>query len=253
MGLFKNFTKKANSALGLGKNNDLLRVGAGVITGGASELAYRSESKGGLAGSLKDTLLGKKAKDINPDDIANQIRATQTQGLGELNAALDQGGGGAIARQQNALEQKGVLTAAQDARRNAQRMMAQTGLKGTSLGLSSQRSIDQAAGKDLSAINAQLPGQIRNQAIQDAQTRIGAGNINQNGMNFNTIEGQRSGGLLGIASALAPLAGSVAGGMMGGPAGAQMGGAAGQGLSQIFKQPDRAGGTTGYSRDYLSR
>lgn len=199
---FKNITKNpldARSYLDLGVQS--LTLGQ-VDTRGIN---------GSMGEGLTDTLLGKKAKTINPDQIADQIRATQSKGLGELNSALDMGGGGDIARQQNAQEQRGILTAAQDARRNAQRIMAQSGLKGTSLGLASQRSIDQTAGRDLASVNAQLPGQIRNQAIQDAQTRIGAGNVNQNGVNFNTIEGSRSGGLLGIAQALAPLAGQAAG------------------------------------------
>lgn len=225
-GFFTKFSKKANSALGLGKNNDLLRVGAGLVTGGSSEIALRAEQ-----GTLKDTLLGKKSKDIKPDDIATQIRKTQEKGLGELNSALDSQTGADTARLGAAQESKGILSAAQDARRNAQRSMAQAGLKGTSLGLGLNRSIDQAAGRDLASVNAQLPGQIRNQQINDAQTRISAGNINQNGMNFNTIEGSRSGGVLGIASALAPMAGTIAGGIAGGPAGAAAGGQMGQGMS----------------------
>jgi hypothetical protein len=211
MGWFKKITQKANTSLGLGKNNDLGRIGAGIMTGGASELVRRSEDKGGLQGSLTDTLLGKKSKDINPDAIANQIRNTQSKGIGELNAALDGSTGADTVRLGNAQAQKSVLTAAQDARRNAQMNMARQGLKGTSLGLGLNRSIDQSAGKDIASLNAQLPGQIRNQAIQDAQTRIGIGGINQNGMNFNTIEGQRSGGIMGIAATLAPLAGQAAG------------------------------------------
>lgn len=252
MGFFKKFTSKANSALGLGKNNDMLRIGAGIMTGGASELVRRSEDKGGLKGSLTDLMMGKKAADINPDAIANQIRATQAKGLAELNSTLDNSSGENIARLASAQQTKGVLSSAQDARRNAQKMMAQSGLQGSSLGLSSQRSIDQQAGNDIASINAQLPGQIRNQQLQDAQTRIQAGGINQNGMNFNKIEGQRSGGIMGIASALAPIAGTVAGGMMGGPAGAAAGGQVGQGLGQVFSRQDQAGGRTGYSQSYLN-
>jgi hypothetical protein len=173
-----------------------------------------SAVKGGKDVNFKDLLLGKKAKDINPDDIANQIRATQTQGLGELNSALDTPSENVV-REANQRQVNSVLTSAQDARRNAQASMARTGLKGSSLGLATNRSIDQQTGRDVSSINAALPGQIRDQQIQDATTRIGAGGINQNGMNFNTIQGARSGGLLGYASQLAPLAGSI-GQLMGG-------------------------------------
>ena len=221
------FFNKVNSALGIGKNNDTLRIGAALMTGGMSEVA---------TGGAKDLLLGKKAKDINPDAIANQIRATQAKGLTELNSTLDNSSGENIARLASAQQAKGVLSSAQDARRNAQKMMAQSGLQGSSLGLSSQRSIDQQTGNDIASINAQLPGQIRNQQLQDAQTRIQAGGINQNGMNFNKIEGQRSGGLLGIASQLAPIAGTIGGLMKGG---------GGSGV-------DQAGGSTGYSRGYLA-
>jgi hypothetical protein len=209
MGFFKKLKKSVSS---IGKNPVGAILGGGIGSAALGPLGgvVGASVGGSSSGSLSDLLLGKKSKDIQPDDIANQIRATQSKGLGELNSALDQSGEGVV-RNQAALESKGVLTAAQDARRNAQRMMAQTGLRGTSLGLASNRSIDQTAGQNLASINAQLPGQIRNQQIQDAQTRIGAGNVNQNGMNFNTIQGTRSGGILGVASTLAPLAGSMAG------------------------------------------
>lgn len=215
------FFSKVNSALGIGKNNDALRIGAAIGTGGMSELA---------TGGAKDLLLGKKAKDIKPDSIANQIRATQGQGLKELNNTLNKTSGENIARVASAQAEKGVLSSAQDARRNAQKLMAQRGLQGSSMGLASQRSIDQQSGNDIANIQAQLPGQIRNQQLADAQTRIQAGGINQNGMNFNTIQGQRSGGILGIAGALAPLAGTIGGAMIGGPAGAAVGSQVGSGI-----------------------
>ena len=231
MGLFDKVKKGFNSSLGLGKNNDLFNIGAAVMTGGASELVAKSE-KGGIS----DILLGKKAKTINPDAIANQIRDTQSRGIGELNAALDTPSAD-IVREQATRQKTGVLSSAQDARRNAQKLIAQRGLGGSSIGLGLNRSIDQQAGKDIATIDAQMPGQIRNQQIQDATTRIGVGNVNQSGMNFNTIEGQRSGGILGIASKLASVAGMVAGGMAGGPAGASVGGQVGGGISSAFNRP----------------
>lgn len=242
MGIFSKIKKTAS---GIIKNPANLRNYAdlAIQTATAGQADTKGINTSGWVGgkdiNIGDALLGKKAKDINPDDIANQIRATQTKGIGELNAALDGNSGENTVRLQNAQAQKGILTSAQDARRNAQKVMAQSGLKGTSLGLASNRSIDQAAGKDLASINAQLPGQIRNQQIQDAQTRISVGGVNQNGMNFNTIQGSRSGGILGIASALAPVAGAVAGGMYGGPAGAQMGAQTGQGLSAGMQQQQK--------------
>ncbi len=214
------FWKKANKALGLGKNNDMMRIGAAIGTGGMSEVA---NAAAGGRGGLTDILLGKKAKDIKPDDIANQIRATQSKGLGELNAALDTPSEN-IVREGVNREKVGVLSAAQDARRNAQRSMAQQGLKGSSIGMALNRTIDQNTTKDLGTIDARMPGAIRNQQLQDAQTRIGAGNINQNGMNFNTIQGAREGGVLGYAAQLAPMAGSI-GQAMGGYAALKKSGA----------------------------
>ncbi|MDQ3159094.1 MAG: hypothetical protein M3P98_03115 [bacterium] len=229
MGFF-NSAKKAIS--GVTKNLGPLSVVSRMY----DPLNITGADQSGLLPSMSDALLGKKSKDINPDEITNQVRATQSKGIGELNTALDTPSEN-IVRQQNALQTSGVLSSAQDARRNAQKLMAQRGLAGSSLGLSANRSIDMDAGNQLSAIRAALPGQIRNQQIQDASTRIGVGGINQGGMNFNTIEGQRSGGILGIAGALAPLAGTVAGGMFGGPVGAMAGGQTGQGLSTVFNSP----------------
>jgi len=227
-------------------------------------------TKGGAIGALSgavlgkdgfnDLLMGKKAKDINPDAIANEIRATQSMGLKELNNALNTPSAD-IVREQVTREKAGIVSGAQDARRNAQRTMAQTGMKNSSIGMALNRSIDQSSAKDMGTVDARIPGAIRNQSIQDAQTRIGAGNINQAGINFNKIEGQRSGGLLGYASALAPLAGTIGGAMAGGPAGAAMGSQMGQGIggalaqnqnkNQLATYQDRAGGRTGYSADYL--
>jgi hypothetical protein len=116
------------------------------------------------------------------------------------------------------------------------RAMAQRGLSGTSLGLGLNRSIDQQAGRDIASINASQPGMLRNQRLQDAQARIGAGGINTDGVNFNKIEGQRTGGILGIASALAPVAGTIAGGMMGGPAGAAAGSQVGKGMQTAYNR-----------------
>ena len=90
--------------------------------------------------------------------------------------------------------------------------MAQTGLKNSSIGAALNRSITQDTGNQIASVNSQVPGMVRNQALQDAQTRMNAGGLaNAQNIQFNKIEGQRSGGVLGVASALAPLAGQVAG------------------------------------------
>lgn len=161
-------------------------------------------------GSLQDILLGKKKEDIKPDEITGLIRNTQAKGINDLNSALDTPAE-SIVRQGAETQKKSILTQAQDARRNAQRLFAQRGLSGTSLGLAADRSIARETDKDIASVNASLPGQIRDQKLRDASTRIGVGGVNMNGMNFNSIEGQRDGGILGYASALAPLFGAGAG------------------------------------------
>lgn len=216
---FKKVLKGAGigSVLGLG----------GAITGGIL---------GGGGGAVKDFLLGKKKGGFSADEIAGEIRRVQgkgiltaEQGLEKLNKAMETDAD-SIVREQAARQQTGILSAAQDARRRAQQMMAQRGLKNTSLGLASDRSITQSVGEQNAALQAQLPGMIRNQRIADAQTlqQGGLGTFGglggSAGVRFHGQEGSRSGGVLGVASALAPLAGTVAGGIFGGPMGASMGG-----------------------------
>jgi hypothetical protein len=253
MGIFSKITK---SAKGIVKNPTDLKSWAdfgiaGATAGQIDTDGVNLSAFGGKDISIKDLMMGKKAKDINPDDIANQIRATQSKGLTELNSALDTPSAD-IVRAGADSAKKSILSSAQDARIRAQGLMVRTGLKGSSLGLASNRSIDQATGNDIANVNAALPGQIRDQKIKDAMTRANAGGINQNGINFNTIEGQRSGGVLGYASALAPLAGTVAGFAVGGPAGGAMGSQVGQGMSQGFNKIQKpnlygGGGTGNYS------
>ena len=166
---------------------------------------------------LMDSLLGSKSK---ADAIVGDLNAAKREGLktsknalGSLNSALSTDPSRMVTKQ--AYDQtKGVLTAAQDARRNAQKLMAQRGLQGSSLGLASQRSIDQQAGQQVGSIQASLPGMIRDQQVNDAQTRMQAGSGLFNtaggtqGINYG---GERSGGILGIASAVAPMAGMAGG------------------------------------------
>tara|TARA_R110000868_G_scaffold87034_5_gene243670 strand:+ start:8948 stop:9709 length:762 start_codon:yes stop_codon:yes gene_type:complete len=217
----------------------LLGVG-GMVTGGLL---------GGSGANVKDFLLGKKKGGFSADEIAGEIRRVQgkgiltaEKGLEKLNKELETDGGD-IVRQQIAQQQKGVLTSAQDARRRAQQLMAQRGLKNTSLGLASDRSITQQAGSENASLQSQIPGLVRQQNLADANMLQQAGqgtfgNLGGTaGIRFQGQEGSRSGGLLGVASALAPAAGAIAGGIFGGPAGAQMGGAIGSGVGQATKQP----------------
>lgn len=223
------------------------RVATGISTGGLSELG------GGGTDGLKNLLLGKKTGGFSADAIAGQIRDAQAQGiqsskkgLGELNAALDKDGGEIVAggiRKSIADEKKGILSAAQDARRRAQQSIAQRGLQGSSLGLSQDRSITQQAGQGLATAQSRMgliPAAQREQQIRDAQLRQQAGQGlfgglgGTAGVRFQGQEGSRSGGALGYASALAPLAGTIMGGAMGGPMGAQAGGQMGGAISSAF-------------------
>lgn len=210
---------------------------AGSLLGGA----FGASNSDGLT----DLLMGKKQGSFKADQIAGQIRGAQAQGiataqkgLGELNSAIDAGGGAALMRKQLADTQTGIVSSAEDARRRAQQLMAQRGLAGSSLGLSADRSITQEAGKQNAAAVAALPGAIRNQAIQDAQMRMSggqglfAGLGGGSGIRFHNEAGQRSGGILGVAGALAPVAGTALGLMAGGRPGAAAGNAAGQSVAQ---------------------
>ncbi len=183
-------------------------------------------------GGISDFLLG---KEIKPDAIAGDVRGAQSYGIQQamrgskaLEDALSVSADEVVKKQQEAAT-KSVLTAAQDARRKAQQVMAQRGLAGSSLGLSSDRSITQALGKQLGDIQAATPALLRNQRIADATARMSAGQglfgmTGGAGINFG---GGRSGGLLGIAGALAPIAGAVGGSMAGGPSGGIKGAEAG--------------------------
>lgn len=203
--------KISKTVSGIAKNptnwKNYANLGLQTVTGGQVDM----DGVNGMDGGFSDLLLGKKAKDIKPDDVSKVIRASQVKGLGELNSALDAVNPEAAVNNQVATEKKGILTSAQDARRNAQQMMARTGMKNSSLGLATNRSIDMNAGKDVASLNASIPSRITDQRIKNASTRIGVGNVNQNGINHNTIQGQRSGGVMGIAAALAPLAGQAFG------------------------------------------
>jgi len=221
-------------------------MAVGVSVGGLSEVAR--------SGSAKYFLLGKKKGGFSADEIAGEIRRVQgkgiltaEQGLERLNKELETDGGelaGAQYRKGLEAQKTSVVTAAQDARRRAQQMMAQRGLKNTSLGLAADRSMTQEAGKQMGTIQSQysnIPLIQRQQRLAEAQMlqQAGQGTFGglggSAGVRFHGQEGSRSGGLLGIASALAPAAGAIAGGMFGGPPGAMMGAQAGGALGQAVR------------------
>lgn len=218
------------STLGLG----------GALIGGAA---------GGAGASIKDFLLGKKSGGFSADEIAGEIRRVQgkgiltaEKGLDKINKELETDGGDlAAAQYTKGLEKQKetVLTSAQDARRRAQQLMAQRGLKNTSLGLAADRSTTQEAGRQMSGIQSQysnIPLIQREARLADANMLQQAGqgtfgNLGGSaGVRFHGQEGSRSGGLLGVASALAPAAGAIAGGIFGGPMGASAGASMGSAL-----------------------
>lgn len=207
----------------------------------------------GVTGGLTDALLGKEKK-IAPDKISYQINAAKnrglagyTKGLTDYETALAENPADKAIMLGQEAAKTSALTAAQDARRQAQQSMAQRGLQNSSLGLASQRSITQNLGKQLGAIEAQTPGLLREARLGDIQNRMNANsglfsNLGGSGNVRFQSEKSRSGGLLGLASAAAPLVGTIGGFMAGGPAGAglgaQLGGMFGGGQASGFD--DRA-------------
>lgn len=212
-----NFFSKAVKSI---KKNPLSAVTAGFGGLAAMPLGLAGMAAGAIGGakvgdiatggsSIEDLLYGKKTK-TKADSVADMVKAGQQKGVGELNSALDTPSDQIIGNQV-ALEKRGILTAAQDARKNAQRAIAQRGLAGSSLGLAQNRTIDQTAGESTAALNARMPGMVRNQALQDAQTRISQGGLGgANPIQWNT-ETNRGGGLLDFAGKIAPIAGTVMG------------------------------------------
>jgi hypothetical protein len=247
-----------------GVKKSISKISKGDISGvtdlGLQSITAGQVSTSGLGDGEIGGLLNPKSAKVggsSADAIAGMIRETQAKGLNDLNNALntpaDQ-----IIREQAARQSKGVLSAAQDARRRAQTLMAQRGLKNSSLGLASDRSITQNLGEQQAQIQASIPGQIRNQAINDANTRINAGGLGTTaGIQWKDVAPtkQAGTGLLDIASGFAPLAGSIAGGMFGGPAGAMAGGQIGGAIGSATQKKDGSimgGGSTTAAYDYMN-
>jgi hypothetical protein len=202
------FSKFTDSAKNVVKNplnpRNYLDLGLATVTGGQVD----THGVNGI-GSFEDVMYGKKTK-VNPDQVADMVKAGQIKGVGELNHALDTPSEN-IVRQQADQAKTGIIASAQDARRNVQRMMAAHGLANSSLGLAQNRSIDMDAGKQIAGVDAALPGQIRDQQIQDANTRISQGGLGpSNPIQWNTVT-NRGGGMLDLAGKIAPLVGSYYG------------------------------------------
>lgn len=197
---------------------------------------------------IGDFIKGKEVKGYR-DPLTGKIRPVQFSaikgvghGINAINAELSKKTSENIAREQVARQQQNMVTAAQDARRRAQQLIAQRGLSGSSLGLRQELGAQRDMASQSAALQAQLPAIIRERVLQDNNARIAA---NANAFNqlggMQTITptrqgGGRTGGLLGAAAGLAPLAGTVAGFAMGGPAGAAIGSQVGQGTSTALNR-----------------
>lgn len=246
MGFFSDIVDKV-------KNNPIKAIGAGFGGLAAMPLGLPGMAAGALGGSkvggvveggsLEDLLYGKKTKS-KADPVADLVKAGQVKGIRELNSALDSTNSEQIVNQQADAAKKGVLASAEDARRNAQTIMARRGLQNSSLGLAQNRTIDQNTGNQIAEVNAKLPGALRDQKLSDAQMRISQGGLGpSNPIQWNPVTG-RGGGLLDLAGKIAPIAGMF----MGMPS---FGGGGSTPVGATGLRPDIAGGTTGYSRSYL--
>lgn len=213
MGFFKKLGNSVSATLTGGAFNT---KGKGWAQGGNAKQAFLDPLAGGFGGdilkgkSFEDVLYGEKKK-VKADTVANMVKKGQQKGVSELNSALDSTNAEQLVNQQTESAKKGILASAEDARRNAQAVMARRGLANSSLGLAQNRTITQNAGDQVAEVNARMPGMIRDQKLADAQTRINQGGLGaQNPIQWNTTT-NRGGGLLDLAGQLAPIAGSVMG------------------------------------------
>ncbi len=204
-----NFFKKiTDSVKKIGKNPLDVRaygdLGLATVTAGQVD----THGVNGMD-SFEDVMYGKKTK-TDSDAVADMVKAGQMKGISELNKTLDTDAT-AIVNTQAEQAKEGIVATAADARRNAQRTIAQRGLAGSSLGLAQNRTIDENAGNEIANVNANLPGQIRDQALKDASVRISQGGLGAaNPIQWNA-ETDRGGGLLDTAAKIAPLVGSYYG------------------------------------------
>lgn len=176
-----------------------------TVTGGQVD----TEGVNGF-GSFEDVLYGKKTK-TDADDVAKMVKAGQARGISDFNRTLDGANPEAMVKLEAETAKKGILASAQDARRNAQRVMAQRGLQNSSLGLAQNRTIDQNAGREIASVNAGIPGAITDKALMLNKERISQGGLGaSNPIQWNT-ETNRRGGMLDLAGKIAPIAGMVAG------------------------------------------
>jgi len=226
------------------------RVGAGLATGGLSEVANEATG-GGLYGEgsnvlgLGDILRGDedagtpdKYLKLDPSlrQTVEQGRAGQQQGLGLYSDELRRLQGTSpekLSQIVQAKKEKGIIGEGKDAKRRAQQLVAQRGLNKSSVGLNAILQAGSKTGEKIQTARANQPlmqEQIASQRMGQVGQATGGINqvLNAQGANRDFIQGQtgggRSGGLLG-------LAGMATGAYFGGPQGAFAGQQLGQGLA----------------------
>lgn len=205
-------------------------AGLAGATGGAS-LAF--------TGAGKDLLFGKKTPGTADEiiDLASAHgRSLQEQALGEYGSMLKQDTSD-LARREIVQKENQARAGAEDQLRKANQLVAQRGMGGSASGINALLNSNRDIGDRIGDIRSQQPALERNLKQQNLSFASGGINsiLNEQGQSRIFKQGQqaqgRGGGLVG---ALAPMAGTIAGGMFAGPMGASAGGAAGSGISGMF-------------------
>lgn len=188
--------------------------------------------KGGVLGSVSSgaTGLGKLIFGKKDPGIADRfipLDPIQEKALGQYGNMLNTNTDG-LAGKMIADQERMIRTGAQDAVRKTNQLMAQRGLKNSSLGLGAITGITRDMGDKIGEVRSRLPGlqyDLKTQNLNNATNGL------QNILNSRTFiqgtpGGQRTGGL-------APLIGAGIGGAYGGAGGAQAGLGIGKVLTQL--------------------
>jgi len=194
-------------------------VGAGALLGGT-----------GVGGAAKNLLFGRKGGGRGPlfEESQRNLKSAlgiQQVALEQLTRRAQEAQTGAVERADVAREQQFIRGGGQDRLRSLQQRIAQRGLGRSAIGLGAQRDISRGVAQRLQAVQASLPGRIR-QARDIATTRAfraGTQAIGGSPLGAAVIgtPRQRVGGIL-------PGIGALAGGLLGGGLqGAQIGAGAG--------------------------
>lgn len=180
----------------------------------------------------KELLLGKKDEGIADKTIgldASLAKVTE-QGRGLQGQALTQYGDmlkSSVGGQMAAMERQ-ARAGVEDQTRQAQKMVAQRGLGGSSLGLNTILNQSKGLSDQLGAIRGSEQ-QLKQQNLQNATGGINS-ILGAQGAQTAFVQGTPGGGRKG---GLAPLLGMAAGAAIGGPAGAQIGQGVGQAMTQM--------------------